>query len=180
MSGNVAFRDLGDLDGDVAVFGGCYSNLQATEAFFAARAAQGTPPANLICTGDVVAYCAEPVATVQAVCASGAAVIAGNVERQIADGAGDCGCGFAAGSTCDQLSAGWYPHAAAACDAGIRDWMAELPDFLTFRHYGKRYGVVHGGVSDIRTWSMQFEEFSKTYRTIAYSRRFARPNAAIA
>lgn len=40
--------------------------------------------------------------------------------------------------------------------------------------------LVHGGVSDLRTWSRQFEEFGKTFRTVAYSRRFARPNPGIA
>jgi pimeloyl-ACP methyl ester carboxylesterase len=39
--------------------------------------------------------------------------------------------------------------------------------------------LVHGSVSDLRTWSGQFEVFSASYRTIAYSRRYARPNAPI-
>lgn len=38
---------------------------------------------------------------------------------------------------------------------------------------------VHGGVSDLRTWSKQVEVFSATYRTILYSRRYSRPSAPI-
>ncbi len=38
---------------------------------------------------------------------------------------------------------------------------------------------VHGGASDLRTWSRQFPTFGESFRTIVYSRRFARPNAVI-
>ncbi len=149
MSASVTIRELGELSGDVLIFGGCYSNLQATRALLVEAAERGIPASNLICTGDIVAYCADPAASVQAVRTSGVAVIAGNVERQIAEGAADCGCGFDEGSACDVMSAGWYPYAAAACDAETRGWMAGLPDVLVFSHGPKRYAVVHGGVTDI-------------------------------
>lgn len=48
------------------------------------------------------------------------------------------------------------------------------------RGEGEPLVLVHGGVSDLRTWSNQVGYFSKRFRTIAYSRRFARPNAPIA
>jgi non-heme chloroperoxidase len=35
---------------------------------------------------------------------------------------------------------------------------------------------VHGGLDDYRCWQYQIESFSKEYRTISYSRRFAYPN----
>lgn len=38
---------------------------------------------------------------------------------------------------------------------------------------------VHGGVSDLRTWSNQVDEFAGRYRTIIYSRRYHRPNPFI-
>ncbi len=38
---------------------------------------------------------------------------------------------------------------------------------------------VHGGVSDLRTWSHQVGFFAGRFRTIAYSRRYCRPNAPI-
>ena len=70
------------------VFGGPYSNLRV----------------HCICTGDVVAYCAEPEATVAAIQDSGCHVIAGNCEEQLAAGAVDCGCGFADDSACNRLA----------------------------------------------------------------------------
>jgi pimeloyl-ACP methyl ester carboxylesterase len=36
--------------------------------------------------------------------------------------------------------------------------------------------LLHGGVSDYRSWQPQFDEFSKSYRVISYSRRFNYPN----
>lgn len=44
---------------------------------------------------------------------------------------------------------------------------------------GQPLVLVHGGVADMRTWSNQVPSFSKTYRTIAYSRRFHLPNEPI-
>lgn len=39
--------------------------------------------------------------------------------------------------------------------------------------------LVHGSVSDYRTWEGQFKAFGKRYATISYSRRFHRPNIPI-
>ena len=38
---------------------------------------------------------------------------------------------------------------------------------------------VHGGVSDLRTWSGQIDTFCDRFRVIAYSRRYCRPNLPI-
>lgn len=56
--------ELGTLDGPVLLFGGNYSNLRATEALIAEASRLGVPADHVICTGDVVAYCADPQATV--------------------------------------------------------------------------------------------------------------------
>lgn len=47
----------------MAIFGGPYSNLEATRAFFDTAAQLGIPPARIVCTGDVVAYGADAAAT---------------------------------------------------------------------------------------------------------------------
>jgi non-heme chloroperoxidase len=36
--------------------------------------------------------------------------------------------------------------------------------------------LIHGGLDDYRCWQFQVDYFSKKYRTISYSRRFAYPN----
>jgi len=38
---------------------------------------------------------------------------------------------------------------------------------------------VHGSGSDLRTWQRQLPVIGRAYRAIAYSRRYARPNADI-
>ena len=145
----VRVQDLGKLTGEVLVFGGPYSNRQATEALIdAARSLEIDAP-RVICTGDTVAYCGDPLGTIGALREFGCPVIAGNTEKQLASGASDCGCGFEAGSACDRLSAGWFRYGSKRVDDATKAWMAALPDYLTFRHEGLRYGVVHGGVSDI-------------------------------
>lgn len=131
--------------GPVLLFGGCYSNLQATRALFAAARSLGVPPGRIVCTGDVVAYGADAAATVDLVRASGAHVVMGNCEEQLADGAGDCGCGFAPGSACDRLSAAWFAHADATLGADARAWMRGLPRRIDLAIGGRRLSVVHGG-----------------------------------
>lgn len=141
--------DLGELSGPILLFGGPYSNLPALQALIAEAERRAIPPGRMICTGDVVAYCADPAGCVARIRALGCTVIAGNCERQLAARAPDCGCGFADGSACDLLSAGWYGFADARIGEPDRAWMAGLPDLAVFGHAGRRYGVVHGGVTDI-------------------------------
>ncbi|KKK51074.1 hypothetical protein LCGC14_3118600, partial [marine sediment metagenome] len=148
MTMQTGLRDLGEIEGKVLLFGGPYSNLQATQALIAEAQARGIAPANAICTGDLVAYGADPVATARAVMSWGAAVVAGNCERQLAEVAPDCGCGFDAGSACDLLSKGWYPYAAARVSDELRRSFAALPDMIRFDHAGRRYAVLHGGARD--------------------------------
>ena len=118
------------------VFGGPYSNLGATRAMQVAANGLGIPPERVICTGDVVAYCAEPEQTVALIRDWGIRVIAGNCEQQLAAGGADCGCGFAEGSACDLLAKGWYPFASARISDSSRNWMKLLPDTLRFTYAG--------------------------------------------
>jgi len=142
-------KDLGNLKGSVLLFGGPYSNLEATCALFKHADQLGIARANRICTGDLVAYCANPVETIAMVRQRGGPVVAGNCEKQLAQGAPDCGCGFADGSACSTLSRDWYSYARARVSVQDCAFMADLPDRLVFRHAGKRYAVIHGGASDI-------------------------------
>ncbi|WP_299378312.1 metallophosphoesterase family protein [uncultured Tateyamaria sp.] len=132
--------------GPVVLFGGPYSNLQATRAVLEVAQARGAVP---ICTGDVVAYCGRPQETIAAIRDAGCAVVAGNCELQLARGALDCGCGFEDGSACDLLSVAWYAYASARVQEADRAWMADMPDILSFEHGGRRYAVLHGALSDV-------------------------------
>jgi predicted phosphodiesterase len=131
------------------VFGGPYSNLRALAALRARAGELGIPAASCICTGDVVAYCAEPEETTAAICDWGARVAAGNCEQQLAAAAEDCACGFEEGTECDLLAKGWYPFANARVSRESRAWMAGLPGTLTFTLAGLKFRVIHGGVDVI-------------------------------
>ncbi len=52
---------------------------------------------------------------------------------------------------------------------------------LAYREEGEGEPVVflHGGAMDLRTWAEQLPAVGRSYRAIAYSRRFARPNEPI-
>lgn len=139
-------------DRPVLVFGGPYSNLHATEALIAEAARRDIPPCNVVCTGDVVAYCAEPEQTAARIRAWGCHTIQGNCEESFASGAADCGCNFEEGTACDLLAKGWYPFADAEISVGMRAWMGGLPKTLRFVYRGRRVRVVHGGVGEIARW----------------------------
>jgi predicted phosphodiesterase len=137
-------------DGPLLVFGGPYSNLQATRAVLAEAARRGIPARRVICTGDVVAYGADAAACCDVIMDSGIAVIAGNCEEKLAAGAPDCGCGFEEGTACDLLSRAWYAHADREVTAAHRAWMAALPRRLVLDlPDGRRLAVLHGGARDI-------------------------------
>lgn len=130
----------------VLVFGGPYSNLRALSAMRRVAESLDLAPQQVICTGDVVAYCVEPQETVAAIRDWGCHVVAGNCEEQLAAGAADCGCGFEEGSACDLLAKGWYPFAQARLSRDQCAWMGELPSAITFRLAGRSFRVIHGGV----------------------------------
>ena len=73
------------------VFGGPYSNLEATRAMLAEAKRLGVPPERTVCTGDLVAYCASPVETIEHVRNSKIRVVMGNCDEQLANSAGDWG-----------------------------------------------------------------------------------------
>jgi predicted phosphodiesterase len=135
-----------DLTLPLLVFGGPYSNLRAIEALRRRADELGIPAAQAICTGDVVAYCAEPEETTQAMRDWGCRVVAGNCEEQLAAAAEDCACGFEEGTECAALAKGWYPFANARVSPGSRAWMATLPRTIAFAAGGLTWRVIHGGV----------------------------------
>jgi predicted phosphodiesterase len=141
----VSALDLGRLDGPILLLGGNYSNLQATEALIAAAARRGIPPDRIICTGDVVAYCADPQATVDRMRDWGAHVVMGNCEESLAAGAEDCGCGFEDGTACSVLSDAWYRYSVANLTRDAAEWMGTFPRSIRFTAKDRRFLCIHGG-----------------------------------
>ena len=131
------------------VFGGTYSNLAATSAMRDVAKSLDISPERIICTGDVVAYCAEPAQTVELIRDWGIHVVMGNCEESLGFEEGDCGCGFEANSSCSILSITWYQYATARINAAQRHWMRELPRTLEFEILDKRFKVIHGSVDSI-------------------------------
>ncbi|MDX1668696.1 MAG: metallophosphoesterase family protein [Limnobacter sp.] len=144
-------KDLGALEGceTLLVFGGCYSNLQATMALIEQAKALGIRPEHSICTGDVVAYCAQPEQTVQALREWGCHVLMGNCEESLSMGYNDCGCGFEEGSACDVLSNQWFEFSTRYTSDAHKQWMGRLPSNLRFSWGGQRFSVVHGSPASL-------------------------------
>ena len=137
------------VNGPVLVFGGCYSNLEATTGLLEQADKLDIPAARRICTGDVVAYGADAEACVTLIRNAVDHVVMGNCEESLAAGAIDCGCGFPKGSACDRLSSAWFAHADRQISPDSRNWMASLPRRIDLEIGGKRLAVVHGGVDTI-------------------------------
>lgn len=131
------------------IFGGCYSNLQATQAIKAVAAHHSIPADRCICTGDIVAYCAQTAETVALIQDWGVHCVMGNCEESLANNANDCGCGFGEGSQCDILSAQWFTYANQQLNDEQRQWFSTLPRAIHFSFYGQRVVVIHGSVSSI-------------------------------
>lgn len=142
-------KDLDTRSGKLLVFGGPYSNLQALEALKDIAEQLQISAGNIICTGDIVGYCAQPEESVQFVKDWGVHAIQGNVEQNIIRGEDDCGCNFAEGSRCDVLSRAWFPYAVQSVSARSVAWLGTLPLQLSFRYAGKAVAVLHGASTGI-------------------------------
>lgn len=142
-------QDLGELTGPVLIFGGPYSNAEATLAIKEEARRLSIPPDHIICTGDVVAYCANPDETTTIIREWKIPVVMGNCEESVANQAPDCGCGFTEGSSCSLLSVGWYAFANQQISATNRQWMQTLPSAIDFSLHGINFRTVHGSPRQI-------------------------------
>ena len=150
-----SITDIGTLQGKLLCFGGVYSNFQSLQKLMQIAKEENIQPSNIICTGDVVAYCAQPEETVQAIMNWGVHCIAGNVEIQLADDAEDCGCDFASGGRCDTFSKNWFPFSKSKLSSDSIQWMKKLPDFIRFSYSGLNGLVVHGSFHETAEYIFQ-------------------------
>jgi len=160
-------KNIGEIKGEIIVFGGVYSNLQALESLKEYADARNISSQNIFCTGDVAGYCAQPEECVQLVKEWGINCIAGNVELQLASGEDDCGCDFDEGSRCDVFSRQWYPYAQSKLSENSINWMKELPEHISFHYGGKKVVMVHGsytGTSDFIFKSTPWEEKERHFK----------------
>lgn len=131
------------------IFGGPYSNLQATQAVLDQAKALGIAPDRMLCTGDLVAYCGDPVATIDLIRDAGIRVVMGNCDEQLAADASDCGCGFEPGSACARLSADWYSYATSVVRPDQRAWLAQLPKRIDLQIGNQSFAAIHGSADTI-------------------------------
>jgi predicted phosphodiesterase len=141
--------DLGNVTGEILIFGGPYSNLAATAAMRKQALQRGIPAERVICTGDVVAYCAEPGQTIDLIRDWGIHVVMGNCEEAFAYSEPDCGCGFAVDSACSTLAITWYQYADRYVTKPQRKWMRDLPRAIEFSISRKRFTTLHASLSSI-------------------------------
>ncbi|MDH3219251.1 MAG: metallophosphatase family protein [Gammaproteobacteria bacterium] len=144
--------ELGDIDQEMLVFGGPYSNLAATTAMRQRARDAGIAADRVICTGDLVAYCAEPAETLELIRDWGIHVVMGNCEEALAFNEPDCGCGFEEGSSCSTLASTWYRYADLRVASGLRRWMRGLSRSIAFEMSGMRFRAVHGSLSSINAF----------------------------
>ncbi len=144
--------DLGALAGPLIAFGGPLGNIDALDALMVEAHRLDVAPHNMFCTGDVAAYCADPAPCIESLRASGVQVVMGNCEESLAQDAGDCGCNFIAGSTCDGLADAWYSYTRNQTSPEDRAWMAALPRRITFTMGGTKLAVIHGGARQINRY----------------------------
>lgn len=133
----------------ILLFGGPYSNFEATTALIDEASRLGFTPDRMVCTGDVVAYAADAADTVALVRGAVRHVVKGNCEDSLGAAAADCGCGFPEGSECSRLSDSWFRHAAGQLNADAQQWMTGLPERLVLDFDGIRLAVVHGSLGKI-------------------------------
>jgi predicted phosphodiesterase len=165
---NSSLLQLGEVSEPLLLFGGPYSNLQATQAMRCKANELNIPPQRTICTGDVVAYCGSPNETIAELRQWGCHVLLGNCEESLGQQASDCHCGFSEGTACSLLSVQWYQYASAKLTKEERAWMLGLPRLIKFQIGQLKAAVVHGAATGINRFifaslaaSELFPEFAK-------------------
>ena len=138
-----------DIGQQAFIFGGAYGNLQATKAVLKKATELGFQKSEMIFTGDMVAYCANPVETVELIRSSVGHIIMGNCEEAIATNSSNCGCGFEEGTSCSTLSNQWYSFCLSKMTAEIANWMGHLPDKMIASIGNTDFLVTHASSNSI-------------------------------
>lgn len=166
-------KNLGNIEGKILLFGGVYSNLQALEKIKQISETLNIAPENCICTGDIIGYCAQPEESLQLFKLWGAQSIVGNVEIQLRDNENDCGCDFREGSRCDGFSQLWYPYAQSKLTKNSLEFIATLPDHITFNFCGNATTIVHGSYTNVSEfifkstpWEIKQKSFLETQSSV--------------
>lgn len=147
-----------NLTGPMLFFGGPYSNLEALRALRDVADMRGIAADHCLCSGDVVAYCADAQACVDEIRDWGVHVVMGNCEESLGQGQEDCGCGFEEGTACDVLSKQWFTYANAELNEDARAWMRNLPRSITVRYTPFKMLAVHGGVEEINKFIFESQK----------------------
>jgi predicted phosphodiesterase len=149
------------------VFGGPYSNLAATQAIRSVAERLELSPQQILCTGDAIAYCAEPVETIEMLDDWGIHWIKGNCEAAIATESNECGCGFSEGSACSLLSIEWYRYANQAVNKAHRNRLSELPEGVMFQWGNLRLAAVHATPDHLSTFIFASSDAEKKRQWLA-------------
>ncbi len=131
------------------IFGGAYGNLQATQAVLNKATELGFQKSEIVFTGDMVAYCANPIETVELIRLSVGQIIMGNCEEAIATNSSNCGCGFEEGTTCNTLSIQWYNYCLSKMTPKMAYWMRSLPKQLVLTIGDYDFLATHGSPNSI-------------------------------
>ncbi len=158
--------NIDQLQLPIMIFGGPYSNLEATQAIHDVATKNKLAPHNVICTGDIVAYCGSPEETTNLIRQWGCHVVMGNCEESVGFEKDDCGCGFDQGSLCETLSIDWYGHAVKTVSQKNKIWMKSLPHQINFAITGINFSVIHGGVKNISEFVFESSDRDKKIQDI--------------
>ena len=166
---SIKVKNIGQKNGKMVVFGGCYSNLQSLEAFYKIIQKENIPAANIIHTGDLIGYCASPVECTDLIEKWGIHCIKGNVEENILTGSDDCGCNYVEGGRCEMFSRSWFPYAKSQVTDQNRAFLEQMPDRIDFTYAGQKVSVIHGStdyisefVFESTPWKVKERSFAAT------------------
>jgi len=142
--------NLGILQTDrILVFGGPYGNLEATQELFNIADKEGIAADYIFCTGDIVAYCADPQQCTEIIKNKNIYTIQGNCENSLANDKEDCGCGFEEDSACDLLFKKWFSYCQKNLNKQNLNWFSTIPKHIKFKFGGKSFSILHGSATNI-------------------------------
>jgi len=169
-------KNIGTLKDKILIFGGPYSNLQATEAVLQKAEELEIPASHIICTGDITAYCAQPQETAQILHDSQIHIIQGNCDESLANDRDDCACGFNENTACEVFADQWYSFSKIKTSIEVKKWMGTLPFRIEFDFSNKRFHVLHGSHNKINEFifpsapdSYLYEQISNTNADVVIS-----------
>lgn len=175
-------RELGNLSDKLLLFGGVFSNLQALEALLKVAESEKLDASQVICTGNIIGYFAQPNECLDLLRKQDVQCTAGYIEGHIRNGQNETDISGTLEFSSSEDTKLWYPFVEENLNWENREWIEELPQYIHFNFGDYNFFMAHSAYNDSEAlifpsspWGVKKKLFEETRTDVMIAGRCGIP-----